>query len=98
MIEMASEELADLRKEIERLTRELDQACREKIQAAEYGLQVLEEKQNTQQKCEDLETLYETTKQELDIVKDVSMIIQKNFKKLSVFSKALIVIFHAVNF
>lgn len=61
---MASE---DLKAEIERLTRELDQALSEKVQSAQYGLVLLEEKEMLQQKCEELENLYENCKTDLHI-------------------------------
>jgi len=60
-----------LRAEIERLTRELSETSREKIQAAEYGLVVLEENQQMKQRFEDLESEYETVRQELDQLKEV---------------------------
>lgn len=59
-----------LKAEVERLTRELDQASAEKIQSAQFGLVLLEEKGNLQQRCEDLETLYENTRHELDITQE----------------------------
>lgn len=68
----SSAELETLRSEIERLTRELDQVSSENIQSAKYGLGLLEEKQNLQVKCEELESLYENTKHELDITQEVS--------------------------
>ena len=40
------EELATLRQEVIRLTQELDQTSSEKIQSAQYGLVLLEEKEN----------------------------------------------------
>lgn len=63
--------IRDLQEEIERLKSELDKTCQEKIQAAEYGLAVLEEKQQLQQQCEDLEVLYDTTKHDLECAKEV---------------------------
>ncbi|XP_043663741.1 protein bicaudal D isoform X2 [Vespula pensylvanica] len=60
----------DLRTEIERLSRELDLASTEKIQSAQYGLALLEEKSALQQKCNDLEALYENTKHELEIAQE----------------------------
>lgn len=66
----AESELDDLRKRIDALTFELDEASREKIQAAQYGLQVLEEKQAIQLKYSELETVYESTKVELEALKD----------------------------
>lgn len=59
-----------LKAEVERLTRELDQASSQKVQSAKYGLVLLEEKQNLQQRCEDLEILYENTKHELHITQE----------------------------
>ncbi|XP_015246073.1 PREDICTED: protein bicaudal D homolog 2-like [Cyprinodon variegatus] len=59
-----------LRAEVERLSRELRETTREKIQAAEYGLAVLEEKQQLKQRFDDLETEYETVRQELDQLKE----------------------------
>uniref|UniRef100_A0A3Q1H140 Bicaudal D homolog 2 (Drosophila) n=1 Tax=Acanthochromis polyacanthus TaxID=80966 RepID=A0A3Q1H140_9TELE len=59
-----------LRVEVERLTRELRETTHEKIQAAEYGLAVLEEKQQLKQRFDELETEYETVRQELDQLKE----------------------------
>lgn len=64
----------ELKQEIERLTRELDQASSEKIQSAQYGLGLLEEKKSLLQRCEELESLYENTRNELDITQEVSVI------------------------
>lgn len=64
-------EIEELKSEIERLTRELDQASSEKVQSAQYGLVLLEEKKDLQQKCEEFETLYENTKHELNITQEV---------------------------
>jgi len=57
--------VGDLKKEINRLTFDLQQACLEKVQAAEYGLAVLEEKQQIQDKYEELEKTYENRNKEL---------------------------------
>ncbi|XP_029167764.1 protein bicaudal D isoform X3 [Nylanderia fulva] len=62
--------LEELRTEIERLSRELDLASTEKIQSAQYGLALLEEKSGLQQRCNDLEALYENTKHELEITQE----------------------------
>ncbi|XP_044027008.1 protein bicaudal D homolog 2-like isoform X1 [Siniperca chuatsi] len=59
-----------LRVEVERLTRELRDTTHEKIQAAEYGLAVLEEKQQLKQRFDELETEYETVRHELDQLKE----------------------------
>ncbi|XP_052868130.1 protein bicaudal D [Anopheles cruzii] len=70
-------EMESLRSEIERLTRELDQASSENIQSAQYGLVLLEEKQNLQAKCEELESMYDHTKHELDITQEALQKFQK---------------------
>lgn len=79
-IKMAST-IDELRSEIERLSRELDQASSEKIQSAQYGLGLLEEKSQLQEKCEELESLYENAKHELEITQEVitDMEIHKRF-------------------
>ncbi|KAM7006802.1 protein bicaudal D homolog 2 [Tautogolabrus adspersus] len=59
-----------LRAEVERLTRELRETTHEKIQAAEYGLAVLEEKQQLKQRFDEMETEYETVRHELDQLKE----------------------------
>ncbi|XP_034075057.1 protein bicaudal D homolog 2-like isoform X1 [Gymnodraco acuticeps] len=59
-----------LQVEVERLSRELRETTHEKIQAAEYGLAVLEEKQQLKQRFDELETEYETVKHELDQLKE----------------------------
>ena len=61
----------DLRREIERLQQELTETNQEKIRAAEYGLAVLEEKQQLQAQVEELEGNYETTRIELEHAKEV---------------------------
>lgn len=61
-----------LESEIARLSLELEQTQQDKIKAAEYGLQVLEEKQTLQQRCEELELNYETVKHELERAREVS--------------------------
>lgn len=60
-----------MRAEIERLSRELLETTNEKIQAAEYGLVVLEEKQQLKQQYDDLEIDYEAVRRELDLLKEV---------------------------
>jgi protein bicaudal D len=57
--------------EIERLNKELQQTSCDKIRAAEYGLAVLEEKQTLQEQYDELETVFENTKQELENSKEV---------------------------
>ena len=46
------EELEKLRQEVVRLTQELDQTSSEKIQSAQYGLVLLEEKENLEARCQ----------------------------------------------
>ncbi|XP_015109779.1 protein bicaudal D isoform X1 [Diachasma alloeum] len=66
----SEEGVTDLRAEIERLGRELDLASTEKIQSAQYGLALLEEKSSLEQRCNELEALYENTRHELDITQE----------------------------
>lgn len=72
---MDSSNIDLLKSEIERLTRELDQASSEKVQSAQYGLVLLEEKKELQQKCEEFETLYENAKHDLIITQEVSILL-----------------------
>ena len=65
--------MANPKQEIDRLTQELHQACQEKIQAAEYGLAVLEEKQQLQEKYDALVIKDEQKKQEIHHLKIVSI-------------------------
>ncbi|KAK7494003.1 hypothetical protein BaRGS_00014885 [Batillaria attramentaria] len=60
----------NLQKEIERLNNELAETVREKVQAAEYGLAVLEEKQQLQSLYDELESNFEAVKTELDCAKE----------------------------
>lgn len=64
-------DIQELKAEIDRLSRELDQASSEKIQSAQYGLGLLEEKGHLQQKCEELESLYDNTKHDLEFTQEV---------------------------
>ena len=70
--------VADLRQEVARVQSELDEATKQGVRAAEYGLAVLEEKNQLQQHCESLESLYDTTKHELECTKNVSIISATN--------------------
>lgn len=78
-----------LRAEIERLSKELSETTREKIQAAEYGLVVLEEKQQLKQRYDDLESDYESVRQELDQLKEVqkarAMVLRCNPSVIQIF-------------
>ena len=46
------QELESLKQEVVRLTQELDQTSSEKIQSAQYGLVLLEEKENLETRCQ----------------------------------------------
>ncbi|KAM6925370.1 protein bicaudal D homolog 2 isoform 1-T1 [Xenentodon cancila] len=72
-----------LRAEIERLSRELGETTNEKIQAAEYGLAVLEEKQQLKQQYDDLEIEYEVIRQELDQLKEAFGQAYSNHRKVA---------------
>lgn len=61
---------SELQKEIERLSSELTETVREKLQAAEYGLAVLEEKQQLQAQYDDLESQLEAAKAELECARE----------------------------
>ncbi|XP_076469501.1 protein bicaudal D-like isoform X2 [Babylonia areolata] len=61
---------SDIAKEVERLNDELAETAREKVQAAEYGLAVLEEKQQLQAQYDELESQFEAIKLELDCAKE----------------------------
>ncbi|BFZ08264.1 hypothetical protein BsWGS_11302 [Bradybaena similaris] len=72
---------SDLQSEIERLTKELNETSKEKVQAAEYGLVVLEEKQQLQQQLDDLEAVLESTRAELDAAQQALNRHHSTFKK-----------------
>ncbi|XP_062422353.1 protein bicaudal D homolog 2-like [Pungitius pungitius] len=69
--------------EIERLSRELGETTSEKIRAAQYGLAVLEEKQQLKQQYEDLEIEYEAVKQEVDQLKEAFGQAYSNHRKVA---------------
>ncbi|XP_066469537.1 protein bicaudal D homolog 2 isoform X2 [Tiliqua scincoides] len=72
-----------LRGEIKRLFQELGETTREKIQAAEYGLVVLEEKQQLKQQYEELELEYETIRTEMEQLKEAFGQAHTNHKKVA---------------
>ncbi|XP_019392477.1 PREDICTED: protein bicaudal D homolog 2 isoform X4 [Crocodylus porosus] len=72
-----------LRGEIKRLFQELGETTREKIQAAEYGLAVLEEKQQLKQQYEELELEYETVRTEMEQLKEAFGQAHTNHKKVA---------------
>ncbi|XP_043934085.1 protein bicaudal D homolog 2 isoform X2 [Protopterus annectens] len=72
-----------LRAELKRLALELGETTREKIQAAEYGLAVLEEKQQLKQRYDDLDGEYESVRQELEQLKEAFGQAYSNHKKVA---------------
>ena len=60
------DDVDSLKETIVSLTARLNEANEERAQAAEYGLVVLEEKQALQLQQEELNSLYESTKRELE--------------------------------
>ena len=81
----------DYVKEVERLNSELAETAREKVQAAEYGLVVLEEKQQLQAQYDELESHFEAVKTELDCAKEVSqrfMVAENKWCKVYIFMYA----------
>ncbi|CAG5117017.1 unnamed protein product [Candidula unifasciata] len=75
------ETFRDFQSEIDRLSKELNETTKEKLQAAEYGLVVLEEKQQLQQQFEELEAQLEATRTELDCAKEALNRHQSTLKK-----------------
>ncbi|XP_050972796.1 LOW QUALITY PROTEIN: protein bicaudal D homolog 2 [Labeo rohita] len=71
------------RAEVERLSRELSETTQEKIQAAEYGLAVLEEKQQLKQQYDELEAEYETVRQELEQLREAFGQAHSNHRKVA---------------
>ncbi|XP_044534728.1 protein bicaudal D homolog 2 isoform X1 [Gracilinanus agilis] len=72
-----------LRAEVKRLFQELGETTREKIQAAEYGLVVLEEKQQLKLQYEELELEYETIRGEMEQLKEAFGQAHTNHKKVA---------------
>ena len=60
------DETQALRRELEQLNTEIIQANEERAQAAEYGLVMLEQKQSLQHQYDELSSLYDSTKRELE--------------------------------
>jgi protein bicaudal D len=75
------EEIDLLRKEVEKLRTELSEAQDERAKAAEYGLAVLEEKQALQEQYDELTTLYESTRRELEVTANGFKDIQSDYEK-----------------
>ena len=61
-----------LQEELERLNKEIVEANEDRAKAAEYGIVLLEEKQALQHQNEELNSLFDATKRELETAVDVS--------------------------
>lgn len=61
-----------LQEELERLNKEIVEAHEDRARAAEYGIVLLEEKQALQTQNEELNSLFDATKRELETAVDVS--------------------------
>lgn len=70
-IDSLQEERDLLKQELERLSCELEQTTHEKNLSAQYGLVLLEEKKTLQQRCEELESYYDSSRTELDLLREV---------------------------
>uniref|UniRef100_A0A673FP38 Protein bicaudal D homolog 2-like n=1 Tax=Sinocyclocheilus rhinocerous TaxID=307959 RepID=A0A673FP38_9TELE len=81
---MSAEQQRDpTRAEVQRLSRELAETTREKIQAAEYGLAVLDEKQQLKQRYDELEAEHETVRQELEQLREAFGQAHSNHRKVA---------------
>lgn len=69
-----------LQQELERLSCELEQTTHEKNLSAQYGLVLLEEKESLQQRCEELESCYDSAKGELELLREALAKYQTNQK------------------
>jgi protein bicaudal D len=75
----------ELRLEIVRIQNELDEANRQSVRAAEYGLAVLDEKNDLQQHYQNLEAMYDAVRHELKCSQDVRLSTTHNlFRKMFV--------------
>ncbi|CAG0917058.1 unnamed protein product [Notodromas monacha] len=63
-------EVTDLKRQVEDLRSALDEQAREVQQSAHYGLVLLQEKQSLQERCDELETLFDNAKHDLDITRE----------------------------
>lgn len=59
----------DLKAQLDRIQEELAVTCREKHQSAEFGLQLLDQKDELQKRFDDLEHTYDATRSELEAVR-----------------------------
>ncbi|XP_035222070.1 protein bicaudal D-like isoform X1 [Stegodyphus dumicola] len=69
-----------LKQELERLGCELEQTTHEKNLSAQYGLVLLDEKEALQQRCEELESCYDSSKAELELLREALAKYQTNQK------------------
>lgn len=83
--------LVELREEIRRLQQELTETNQEKVRAAEYGLAVLEERNQFESHIEELETNIHSLKSELDQAKEVCSILTvfSSIKSIAAISHSL---------
>ena len=61
-----------LQEELQRLNKEVIEANEDRAKAAEYGIVLLEEKQALQSQNEELNSLFDATKRELETAVEVS--------------------------
>ena len=64
--------IENLKQEISRLQASLDEAIGENKQSGQIGLTLLQEKAELEKRVEELEILYENSKQDLDITQQVT--------------------------
>ncbi|KAK7135234.1 hypothetical protein R3I94_014021 [Phoxinus phoxinus] len=69
--------------EVRRLSRELAETTQEKIQAAEYGLAVLEEKQQLKLRYDELDAECESVRQELELLREAFGQAHSNHRKVA---------------
>ncbi|XP_054168745.1 protein bicaudal D-like [Oppia nitens] len=69
-MDLVDSDVNTLKTEISRLNRELAQTSAEKIQSAQYGLVLLDEKEDLQRRYDELELNYETIKKDLEELRD----------------------------
>lgn len=90
-MDSTSKHIEDLKQEVARLQASLDVAIGENEQSGQIGLTLLHEKASLEKRVEELEILYEHSKQDLDITQQVSDLpltyhLKKEFKSYLRFS------------
>uniref|UniRef100_A0A2K6W3J5 Protein bicaudal D n=1 Tax=Onchocerca volvulus TaxID=6282 RepID=A0A2K6W3J5_ONCVO len=78
-------ELDELKAEVSRLANALEEASSDKIKAAQYGLQVLDEKQQLEVKLTQLQTQFDTAKAEAEATKKALAQFQSQQKSVAKF-------------